>query len=44
MTGLWFTARLWLANRLLDLAAAVAPAEVRAERDLRRLRLTGYQD
>ena len=35
---LWFTIRLWLANRLLDLAAVIAPPEVRAERDrLRRL-------
>jgi hypothetical protein len=36
MTALWFTARLWLVNRLLALAVqnvAIAPAEVRAERD-----------
>jgi hypothetical protein len=33
MTALWFRIRIWLANRLLDLAAAVAPWEVRAERD-----------
>ena len=39
MTGLWFVARLWLANWLLYLAAAVAPWKVRAEQDrLRRLR------
>ena len=31
--------RLWLANRLPDLAAAIAPPEVRAERDrIKRLR------
>jgi hypothetical protein len=34
-----FLVRVWLANRLLDLAEAVAPAEVRRERErLRRLR------
>jgi hypothetical protein len=35
---LWFTIRVWLANRLIDVAAAIAPPELRAERDrLRRL-------
>jgi hypothetical protein len=36
---LWFTIRVWLANRLIDLAAAVAPPELRAERE--RLRKAG---
>jgi hypothetical protein len=36
MTALWFTARLWLANRLLDAVMLLVP---RVQRDqLRRLR------
>lgn len=39
MTVLWFDVRLWLANRLLDLATAILPEDMRAERErLRRLR------
>jgi hypothetical protein len=39
MTALWFDVRLWLANRLLDLATAILPEDMRAERErLRRLR------
>jgi len=39
MTVLWFDVRLWLVNRLLDLATAILPEDMRAERErLRRLR------
>lgn len=39
MTVLWFDVCLWLANRLLDLATAILPEDMRAERErLRRLR------
>ena len=39
MTVLWFDVHLWLANRLLDLATAILPEDMRAERErLRRLR------
>ena len=33
MTGLVYRLRIWLTHRLLDLAVAVAPAEVRNEQD-----------
>ena len=33
MIALLFTARIWLANRLLDLAWAVLPADLADERD-----------
>ena len=36
MIALWFRVRIWLANALLDLAEAVAPKNVRSERERRR--------
>jgi hypothetical protein len=39
MTALWYRVRIWYANRLLDLAEAIAPTNARRERErLRRLR------
>jgi hypothetical protein len=38
MMILWFRARIWLANALLDLAEAVASEEVQRERDRLRAR------